>query len=63
MAVLGTVLSLVVSAQHAGKESFGARDDEGAVIAEIAVAEILGPFRNVVRLVFLLVSVERSSEN
>jgi hypothetical protein len=48
------VLSLAVSAQHAGREDGGGHGDRGDVVAEIVVTESLGTFRNLARLVFLI---------
>lgn len=54
ISVVGAVLSLAVSAQHAGREDGGGHGDRGDVVAEIVVTESLGTFRNLARLVFLI---------
>lgn len=57
MTLLGALLSLVVSVQHAGRDGAGWRVDEGRFVVETVVTESLGAFRNLARIVFLIIAV------
>lgn len=57
MSVVGALLSFVISAQHAGRDGAEGRSVEGRLIVETMVTESLGGFRNLARIVFLIVAV------
>ncbi|GAB1515254.1 hypothetical protein [Actinophytocola sp. KF-1] len=60
MALAGVALSLAVSAHDAGDE--GAADGvvAGRIAADIFLAESVGGFRNIVRLIFLVAASDSS---
>ena len=57
MTVVGALLSFVISAQHAEREAGEGHEAEGRFVAEMVITESLGAFRNVARLIFLIVAV------
>jgi hypothetical protein len=54
MTVAGTLLSIVISVQHADRAGDEGHEAEGRFVAEMVIAESLGTFRNVTRMIFLI---------
>lgn len=60
MALAGAVLSLAVSAHDTSGEGAGERAVASRIAVEILLAESIGGFRNIARLVFLVATSDSS---